>query len=160
MPFVCRTYAPKGKTPHLRSKLSREHLSVMSGISPAGRLYVQIQENSFKGADVVSFLRHLLTHITGKILVVWDGCPIHRSKEIKKFLVEDASKRIWIERLPPYCPDLNPDEGVWNYLKRVCLKNQIFPGLKELGKGLRKAIRMFRSRPHLIQACFAQTGCV
>ncbi len=69
----------------------------MSGISPAGRLYVQIQERSFKGADVISFLRHLLMHITGKILVVLDGCQIHRSNEIKKFLVEDADKRIWID---------------------------------------------------------------
>ncbi len=89
-------YYPKVSI-HLRSKLSREHLSVMSGISPAGRLYVQIQERSFKGADVISFLRHLLMHITGKILVVLDGCQIHRSNEIKKFLVEDAEKRIWID---------------------------------------------------------------
>ena len=157
---MCRTYAPRGKTPILRSKLSREHLSVASGISSAGRCYVQIQCKSFKGADIVTFLRHLLVHIAGKILVIWDGCPIHRSKEVKKFLHEEANGRVWLERLPPYCPDLNPDEGVWNYLKRVLLKNQIFLNLKDLGKGLRKAIRTFRSRPHLIQACFAQAGCV
>lgn len=133
---------------------------MVSGISPAGRLYIQIQDKSFKGADMVSFLRHLLAHIAGKILVVWDGCPIHRSREVKKFLLEEANGRVWLERLPAYCPDLNPDEGVWNYLKRVCLKNRIFSNLKDLGKGLRKAIRTLRSRPQLIQACFAQVGCV
>lgn len=92
--------------------------------------------------------------------MVWDGCPIHRSKEVKDFLLEEAKGRIWLERLPAYCPDLNPDERVWNYLKRVCLKNRIFSNLKDLGKGLRKAIRTFRSHPQLIQACFAQVGCV
>lgn len=162
--ICCRLYAEhmrlKGETPLLRSKLSREHLSVISGISPAGRLYIQIQAASFKGADMPSFLRHLLAHVAGKILVVWDGCPIHRSKEVKKFLLEESNGRVWLEQLPGYCPDLNPDEGVWNYLKRVCLKNQIFSNLKDLGKGLRKAIRFFRSHPQLIQACFAQVGCV
>ena len=57
-------------------------------ISPAGRLYIQIQTDSFKGADMPSFLRHLLAHVAGKILVVWDGCPIHRSKEVKKFCLK------------------------------------------------------------------------
>lgn len=160
LPFVCRTYAPKGETPLLRSKLSHEHLSVASGISPAGRLYIQIQDKSFKGTDTVSFLRHLLAHVAGKILVLWDGCPIHRSREVKKFLLEEANGRVWLERIPGYSPDLNPDEGVWNYLKRAGLKNQVFSNLKELGKGLRKAIRSLRSHPHLIQACFAQAGCV
>ena len=112
LPFVCRTYAPKGETPLLRSKLSHEHLSVASGISPAGRLYIQIQDKSFKGTDIVSFLRHLLAHVAGKILVVWDGCPIHRSKEVKKFLLEEANGRVWLDRIPVYSPDLNPDEGV------------------------------------------------
>lgn len=76
------------------------------------------------------------------------------------FLPEEANGRVWLERLPAYCPDLNHDEGVWNYLKRECLKSRIFSNLKDLGKGLRKAIRLFRSRPHLIQACFVQAGCV
>lgn len=160
LPYVSRTYAPKGETPVLRSKLSHEHLSVMSGISRGGRLYVQIQNRPFKGIDAVSFLRHLLVHVSGKTLVIWDGCPIHRSKEVKKFLTEESNGRVWLERLPAYCPDLNPDEGVWNYLKRVCLKNRAFSNLKELEKGLRRAIRSFRSRPQLIKACFEQVGCV
>ncbi len=61
----------------------------------------------------------------------------------QKFLLEEANGRVWLERIPGYSPDLNPDEGVWNYLKRVGLKNQVFSNLKELGKGLRKAIRHF-----------------
>lgn len=100
---------------------------MISGISPVGRFYVQIQDKSFKGADAASFVRHLLAHIAGKILVILDGCPIHRNREVKKFLVEESKGRVWLEQLPVYCQDLNPDEGVWNYLKRVCLKIEHFP---------------------------------
>jgi len=106
LPFAGKTYAPKRKTPILYNKLSHEHLSVISAISRRSRLYIQIRDSSFKGQDVVEFLRHLLKHIPGKILVVWDGSPIHRSKAIKKFLAEGGSERIHLESLPPYSPDL------------------------------------------------------
>lgn len=71
---------------------------------------------------MVCFLKHLLCHIPSKILVVWDGAPIHQGQEVKRFLANGGSQRIWLERLPGYAPELNPDEGIWNYLKRVELR--------------------------------------
>lgn len=154
LPFVGKTYAPKRETPILRSKLSREHLSAISAISRKGHLYIQIRETSFKGLDVVEFLRHLLKHIPGKLLVVWDGATIHRCKEVKKFLTEKDGERVHLECLPPYSPDLNPDEGVWQYLKCVCLKNICCLDLHHLKKELKRAVSLLRSRKHLIQSCF------
>ena len=153
LPFTSRTYAPKHETPILRHKLSREHLSLISGITEEGRLYIQKREHSFKGSDIVGFLQHLLQHIPGKILVIWDGAPIHRSKEVKKFLAQGGGKRIHLERLPSYAPDLNPDEGVWQYLKCVCLKNICCPDLKSLKKEVSRAISYFRSRKWAIIGC-------
>lgn len=132
----------------------------MSGISQDGSLYVQVQGSSFKGADVVVFLRHLLCHVTQKILLVWDGCPIHRSKEVKKFLAEENNERIHIERLPAYSPELNPDEGVWQYLKNVLLKNVCCQNMKILGKKLRQAIRLLRRRKEVILSFFSKAGYV
>jgi transposase len=45
----------------------------------------------------------------GKILVIWDGSPIHRSKETQVFLKIGAAKRLYLEPLPCYAPDLNPE---------------------------------------------------
>jgi transposase len=140
--------------------LSREHLSVISGITNQGKLYIQIREKSFRGPDVVNFLQHLLKHIPGKILVIWDGSPIHRNKDIKAFLAEGGSERVQLERLPPYSPDLNPDEGVWQYLKCVCLKNLCCQDLKHLKRELQKAIRTLRTRSHIITGCFKRIGYV
>jgi hypothetical protein len=50
----------------------------MGGITPAGKLYLMVQEKAYRGQDVVRFLKHLLRHIAGKLLVIWDGAPIHR----------------------------------------------------------------------------------
>ncbi len=75
LPTVTRTYAPIGQTPVLHEQLSRDHLSVISGISPEGKLYVMEQERSLKSQDKVRFLRHLLRQIEGKLLMIWDGSP-------------------------------------------------------------------------------------
>ncbi|PKB71965.1 MAG: hypothetical protein BZY87_02715 [SAR202 cluster bacterium Io17-Chloro-G6] len=71
--MALRTYAPAGKTPVNRHHLSRDHLSVISGITPTGKLYMMVEERPDKGPDDVNFLRHLLRHIPGKLLVLWDG---------------------------------------------------------------------------------------
>ena len=117
-----RTYAPCGETPELRYRYW-DHLSVISAITPDGKLYTMTQEESFKAPNIVRFLKHLLRHVPGKLLVVWDRLPAHRSNAVKDFLREGGTRRIHLAQLPSYAPDLNPDEGVWNYLKRVELKN-------------------------------------
>ena len=62
--------------------------------------------------------RQLLTReIAGSLLVIWDGAPIHRCQAVKDYLARGAAKRIHLEQLPAYAPELNPQEGVWNLLK-------------------------------------------
>jgi hypothetical protein len=94
LPMVVRTYAPVGKTPILHENLTRDHLSVMSGITLEGKLYMIEQERSFKGDDTVRFLKHLMRQIPGKLLVVWDGSPIHRGGAVKDFLSSGAASRV------------------------------------------------------------------
>jgi transposase len=53
-----------------------------------------------------------LPRLRGKIVVIWDGSSIHRSKEIQAFLEAGAAKRLHLELLPCYAPDLTPDEGM------------------------------------------------
>jgi hypothetical protein len=57
---------------------------------------------------VVEFLKALLEQFEGKLLVIWDGAPIHRSKNVKEFLAEGGARRLQLERLPGYAPELNP----------------------------------------------------
>ena len=54
----------------------------MGGITPAGKLYLMVQERAYRGRDVVRFLKHLLSHISGKLLIIWDEAPIHRSQVV------------------------------------------------------------------------------
>lgn len=155
---MVRTWAPVGQTPILRSPLTRDHYSVISAITPTGELYLALQEPAFDSLAVIAFLQQLLVQIPGKLLIIWDGAPIHRSQAIKAFLTQEAAGRIWLERLPGYAPDLNPDEGIWHYLKHVELKNLCCQNMQILKTELLAAHQRLRQKPEIIQACFAQVG--
>jgi transposase len=160
LPFVARTYAPCGQTPVLRAPLAYDHLSVISAITPAGRLLTHIQREPFRGPAIVAFLGQLLRQLPGKLLVIWDGASIHHGEAVKQYLADGAAARLHLERLPAYAPELNPDEGAWNQLKRVQLKNRCCQTEAELWHELRLAIRRLQRRPQLITACFRQCGYV
>jgi transposase len=159
LPMAVRTYAPIGQTPILKVKLTHDHLSVIGAITTQGQLLFQMQDHSYTAADVVRFLRLLLRKIPGKLLVIWDGSPIHRAQVVKDLLARGAAKRMHLERLPGYAPDLNPEEGIWNLLKRRELKNVCCRDLADLTKELQWAKGRLRHRREPILACFAHAAC-
>ena len=157
LPNATRTYAPQGETPVLEGPASRDRVSAISAITPAGRLLTGLQEEAFDRHDIVDFLRHVLRHIAGKVLVIWDGLPAHRSRKVKDFLSETEGQ-VHLEQLPGYAPDLNPDEGIWQYLKNVELKNVCCEQLGALKKQLRLAIERLRHKTEVIVGCFGLAG--
>src|SRR5262249_45618487 len=104
LPHAVRTWAPRGQTPILRVKLTRDHLSAISGLTLDGQLFAQVQEAAYTAEAVVGFLRQLLRQLRGKVLVIWDGSPIHQGQPIKDWLAAGAAKRMHLERLPGYAP--------------------------------------------------------
>jgi transposase len=155
---VVQTYAPRGETPILRALVTHDHLSVISGLTMDGRLLLQSREQAFRGAEVVGFLRHLLRYLPGPLLVIWDGAPIHRAQPVKAFLAQGAAARLQLERLPGYAPELNPDEGIWHYLKQVELGNLCCGDLAELRLELQLATKRLRHKRAVLRGCIAQCG--
>jgi transposase len=158
LPGLVRTYAPAGRTPVIRVRQSRDHLSVMGGMTPEGKVYTLVRQESLNGMHSVEFLTHLL-RVTGKrLLVIWDGSPIHRRVLVREF-VDQARGKIGLETLPGYAPDLNPwDEGGWHHLKDVEMRNLVCHDLEELHEEFHFAIGRLRRKPHLVRSFFAQAG--
>jgi transposase len=152
---VVRTYAPVGHTPILEECWTRDHLSAISAISPEGKLYFRFQEWALNSADVVAFLEHLLGKVPGRLVLIWDGAPIHRSHVIKEFLTNGAAQRLHLERLPAYAPDLNPGEGLWAHLKGIELRNVCCFDIRHLRHELRDAVKRVRRKPRIIKSCFS-----
>lgn len=158
LPGVVRTYAPEGLTPVLWEKVTRDHLSVMGGMTPQGKVYTLVRQDSLNGLHSIEFLLHLLCLAGRRLLVIWDGSPIHRRTAVKEF-VSGKRGKVWLEALPGYAPDLNPwDEGGWNHLKNVEMRNLVCLDLEELHQQFHLAIGRLRQKPHLVQSFFAQAG--
>ena len=117
-----------------------------------------LEFKKIKCVDVVRFVKHLLRQIPGKLLIVWDGHAIHRGWELREFLANGGAKRVQLERLPGYAPDLNPDEAVWKHLKFVELRNLCCQTVDQLLEELRKAVKRLRAKSHLIPTFFAGAG--
>lgn len=158
LPSVVKTYAPVARTPVLRAKLTRDHLSVMGGMTPAGRLYTLARQESLDGSHSVEFLVHLMRVASERLLIIWDGSPIHRRTLVRDF-VSDTGGKVRLEALPGYAPDLNPwDEGGWNHLKNVEMRNLVCRDLEQLHQEFHLAVARTRRKPWLIDSCFAQAG--
>ena len=137
MPGLVRTYAPEAQTPIIREKQTRDHLSVMGGMTPEGKVYTLVRQESLNGLHSIEFLVHLGRVAGERLLVIWDGSPIHRRAEVKEFVSETRGK-VWLEALPGYAPDLNPwDEGGWHHLKDVEMRQLGVSGPGGVAPGVR-----------------------
>ena len=74
-------------------------------------LYTRFQQTNFTAVDVANFLRMLLRHLRGPVILLWDGAPIHKGKVFLK--LQRKFPRLHLERFPAYAPELNPVEWIW-----------------------------------------------
>lgn len=138
----------------LQETFNWKSLSIIGGLA-LWRFYFQIHSGSIKSPQVIEFLQHLQRHIPGKLLILWDGAPIHRSLLVKNH-VATTSGRLQIERLPAYAPELNPVEYMWGHLKTHEIANLVAHHAWELSLEATAALRRMRRRPSIMAACYSQ----
>lgn len=120
IPPVCKTWAPKGQTPILTHWYRHERVSVIAGLSVSPKrlrcgLYFDFSTGNINGEAAVDFLRHLLDHLRGHVVVLWDNVAFHRARPVKDLL--RTTTRLRLEAFPPYAPEPNPVEHVWSVVK-------------------------------------------
>jgi transposase len=138
----------------LQETFNWKSLSIIGGLA-LWRFYFQIHAGSVKSLQVIEFLRHLQRHIPGKLLILWDGAPIHRSRLVQEY-VATTQGRVSVERLPAYAPELNPVEYMWGHLKTHEIANLIVTRAWELSMEATAALRRMRRRPTIVSACYTQ----
>ena len=155
-PHFCRGWAPVGETPVVKFPLRGGRLSAISGVTLDGKVYFRMFDGPIKAGQVAVFVRHILRLIRGPIVLIWDGISTHRAEEVKR-LIDAERDRLEVHRLPPYAPELNPDEQLWNWLKNKELVNCVHTTLRELSARLSKAIRTIRCYPEIVLAFYLAT---
>jgi transposase len=161
-PLVRRTWAPRGRTPVLTCfGRHRDKVSTVAAISTAphrrrlGLYWSTDPKHYIDGAAVVGFLRGLLRHLRGKVIVVWDGGGNHKGPAIRELL--SRFPRLHLERLPAYAPDLNPVEMIWSYLKYGRMANFVPRHVRHLDEVVRGHLSGLRAQPGLIRSLWKRS---
>jgi transposase len=157
LPARVKTYAPKGETPVLDEWETRDHLSVIGSVTLGGQVHSLVRPTSLNGMHIIEFLFHLGRMIGDRLLVIWDGSPIHRRAEVQA-VVAEAGGKIHLEPLPAYAPDLNPVEWLWKHRKRDELGNVSCLDLEQLHMEIHLALGRVRKRRALIRSFFQGAG--
>jgi transposase len=110
------TWAPRGKTPIVRTTGARHRLNMISAITNTGTLRFMIRQGSVGATVFIDFCKRLLADTEGPVYLIVDGHPAHRAKATTKF-VTSTEGRLQLFFLPGYSPELNPDEWVWKNIK-------------------------------------------
>ena len=110
---------------------------------------------AIRSPQIIEFLAHLLRHIPGKLLIVWDGLSGHRRRATWEFIRQQRG-RLWVEFLPGYAPELNPVEYLWSHWKQHELPNFCPQNFDQLSHYARRALRRMRQRPRLAIAFWRQ----
>jgi transposase len=161
-PSVRRTWAPRGKTPVLRTHFNWKRLSMSAALvyAPDGdaRVLFASRPGSYDTESLIEFLAELHAELGGeKVTLIWDGLTSHRSKAMRAFV---ASQRHWLvtERLPAYAPDLNPVELLWGNLKAGELAGLCVDTIGELESAAHGGIARIQSERQLALSFLRHTG--
>jgi transposase len=148
-----KTWALRGKTPIVSATGARFGCNMLSAVSPKGAMRFMLVNGRITASVFVDFLKRLIHNWPRSIFLIIDGHPVHKSVVVSKFVASTAG-RLQLFLLPPYSPELNPDEQVWNHLKNHGVGRQPVTGPDQLRRLIISHLRKVQKLPSLIRSFF------
>jgi len=147
------TYGRKGKTPVIAGTGKRFGCNIISTITNRGTLRFMVFRKRFTSDVFIDFLRRLIKSAGRKVYLIVDGHPVHKSRRVKRWL-EKHKEHIRMFSLPPYSPDLNPDEFLNNDVKGNAVGRRRATSLQELMQNIRAYLHSTQKRPDIVRSYF------
>jgi transposase len=147
------TWGIRGETPVIRHTGKRFHLNMLSAISAKGELRFMTSRKRISAGLFIEFLRRLITNYPKKIFLVVDGLPAHKAKSVRFFL-DQVKDRLRLFFLPPYSPEINPDELVWNDVKNNGVGRISIRTPRDLDRAVNSRLRLLQKNPEKVRAFF------
>jgi transposase len=147
------SYAPRGRTPQVRVAHKRAGLGLISAVTNKGELRWMVLDGAIKAAGLIRFLSRLVRDAGRKVFLILDRLAVHRAAKVRAWL-EKRQAEIELFYLPPYSPELNPDEGVNADLKQAVTRKapvRSKPQLKRVAIG---HMRRLSKLPHRVRSLF------
>lgn len=149
-----RGYAPKGKTPVVRTESKKFKINMLSAVSKRGKLRFTLYKDNMNSDKLIDFMRRLVHDSEKKAFLILDNLRVHHSKKVQAWL-EKHRDNIEVFYLPPYAPEYNPDELVNSDLKRAVGEKASPRSEDELEKNVRSHLKNLQLTPDKISAFFS-----
>ncbi len=147
------TWAPKGRTPVVSSTGARFGLNLMSAVSPRGEFRFMVTQGRVGARTFVEFLKRLVYNADRPIFLIVDRHPAHRAQMVQRY-VASLEGKLRLFFLPPYSPELNPDERVWNDLKNNSIGRKAITSPVHLKREVVSHLRSIQKSPDRVRAFF------
>ncbi|HOO52304.1 MAG TPA: IS630 family transposase [Alphaproteobacteria bacterium] len=148
-----RGYAPKGKTPVIRLNAKRESINMISAITNQGKVRFKMFEGGMNASILIDFLKRLVKDANRKVILILDNLRVHHAKKVKDWLV-GKEEQIEIFYLPPYSPELNPDEYLNCDLKAGVHSGKPARSKEQLKKKVISHMRMLQRKSARVKKYF------
>jgi transposase len=148
-----RTWGLRGQTPEVPTSGRRQSVSAISAVSARGSFWYEIYTERLNATRFIELLRRFMRGRKRPIFLVLDGHPSHRAKIVAKY-VQSLRGRLELHFLPGYAPELNPDEFVWNHLKRQGVSKKPLRKNESLRSRVEADLAAIESRPSLVRSFF------
>ena len=152
-PNLGRTYGLKGQTPVVATTGQRQKVSAISAVSAKGGFWSKVYTGMLNATRFVEFLKDFRRGGRGRVFLVVDGHPSHHAKIVKKY-VEETKGMLELHFIPPYAPDLNPDEFVWQYAKTNGVSKKPLKHNESLKERVKADLKSIKSNPKLVRSFF------
>jgi len=149
------TWAVKGRTPVVSTTGARFSLNIISAVSAQGEFRFMTVKGRVGASLFIEFIKRLLHGAERMIFLIVDGHPAHKAKSVAKFIETEAiKKRFRLFFLPPYSPELNPDERVWNDLKNNAIGKQAITTPVQMHGAVISHLRFIQKSPNRVRSYF------
>ena len=152
-----RGYAPRGKTPVRQAMAKKVSTSMISAVTNKGQLRFMVYHGGMNNDLFIKFLGRLIKSSSKKVFLIVDNLRVHKSKKVKQWL-DVHQEEIRVYYLPPYCPELNPDEYLNNTLKKQLENHPPASTHSEQQERIRSQMRSNQKRPNLVISLFSATN--
>jgi transposase len=147
------TWAPRGQTPIVSSTGARFGLNIISAVNPQGHFRFMCVDGRVNAGVFIDFLKRLVHNAPRKIFLVVDGHTTHKAKKVKTF-VASVADRLELFFLPPYSPELNPNELVWNDLKNNAIGRKAITGAPQMKDEVLSFLHSLQKLPGRVRSYF------
>lgn len=148
-----RGYAPKGKTPVVKTESQKFKINMLSAVSKRGKLRFVLYKDNMDSDKLIDFMRRLVHDSKKKVFLILDNLKVHHSKKVQAWL-ENHKDKIEVFYLPPYAPEYNPDELVNSDLKRSVGSKASPRSKDELEHNVRSHLKSLQLDPSKINSFF------